>query len=500
MALSNDVVRVIKQHKRFIIIYLNILAVIFLLYALFAPAFLNNLPAVELPGIFIQMGASIFVSSWMLVYPFLGRIKSTLSKPIKFIIVAMLIQIGITIITDLLGFYPGKANFDTDYRYGEQYFNFLFLNPERKEFLELYPNSAYYPPGCSIFFVLLYIINPWESVLFYRIFMMFFKFGMYYVILKIFNLKKLNLKKNSMTNGLFYFTFSGIELFFLLFYQKFDFFMIFISMVGIYYLIKEKWLLASIFLVYTGFFKIYSFLWLGGVLLVFLKKRDFKRFKKLLFGLIISGTAFLGIFLIMEGFTFIKNLLEFGWHFTIWEEVYNVNWSYFLKFLNIPFMNYLPPILIVIVFFIYIFKYAKQVDFALFINITIIILLFYPSISYHYLIWIIPLISVNFMSYAGGYRRATFVLEIIHVNLDYHTMLWTLIWGYQDVLQMHAIPAYTPEIVRRLTEALLIRIIAIIPMIIGLFLYMTPHSNSIPFYQNYELEDDQNKDSKIISR
>jgi hypothetical protein len=155
-------------------------------------------------------------------------------------------------------------------------------------------------------------------------------------------------------------------------------------------------------------------------------------------------------------------------------------------------MNYLPPILIVIVFFIYIFKYAKQVDFALFINITIIILLFYPSISYHYLIWIIPLISVNFMSYAGGYRRATFVLEIIHVNLDYHTMLWTLIWGYQDVLQMHAIPVYTPEIVRRLTEALLIRIIAIIPMIIGLFLYMTPHNKSIPFYQNQELEDDQN--------
>jgi hypothetical protein len=393
----------------------------------------------------------------------------------------------------LFGVFPGINNFNTDYSYGKWYLDDQILNQ---------PEAApgfYYPPGCSLFFVFLYITNPAKDPLTYRMQMLFFDLGTSWMILKITQIKSLGMNANSTMNALFFYTFSAIQAFVVILYQKFDIFVIFLSLAGIYYLLEKKWFRSAFILVFCGFFKVYTFLWLAGILVYLLKTRQWKPFKEFLFSVIIAGVIQVGIFSIIEGLAFFENLLRFGWHFTTWEEAYNLNWSYYLKYLNVPFMNFLPPILIIAAFMYYVIFHVKQIDFKFFINSILILLLLYPSVNYHYMIWIIPLVGLNMSADLSRYRRGLLAYDIVHVNVDQHVFAWLLIFGFGDSIIVDSPNPYGTPVV------LIARFLIVITMLIGLFAFINWEKKGglgqVTFETNSSrdvLRDDRSKSTREI--
>jgi len=429
-------------------------------YVLLAPALLSSMSDSDRNVVYIQFGSAVFYSFLILLYPLFFQKAGSLRNPLQFLIGAFVVKMGVTIVLQLLGVFPGNANFTTDYEYGRKYLYGQILDTPGSE----YQNDFYYPPGCSIFFVFLYLSNPAKSPLVFRVQMLFFDLGTSWLVWKITRIKSLGITGNSTMNALLFYTFSAIQAFIVVLYQKFDIFVIFLSLAGIYYLLQKKWFHAAFFFVYCGFFKVYAFLWLAGILVYLLKTRQWKPFKVFLISTLISGLVQVGIYSLIEGLVFFENLLRFGWHFTVWEEAYNLNWSYYLKYLNIPLLNYLPPLLIIGVFLYYVLFHVKAIDFKYFINSILILLLIYPSVNYHYIIWIIPLIGLNLSADHERYRKGLIAYDIVHVNVDQHVFAWLLIFGYNNFINVQEYQGFGTQVV------LVARFLIIIPMLIGLFI------------------------------
>ncbi|MEX2754791.1 MAG: glycosyltransferase family 87 protein [Candidatus Sigynarchaeota archaeon] len=431
-------------------------------YILFAPALLIDMSVSDRNIVIIQIGSSLCYSFLILLYPVFFRKGGSLRNPLQFLIGAFFVKMVITVILQLLGVFPGNDNFITDYEYGRKYLYGQILDVPGTEYQSIF----YYPPGCSLFFVFLYLINPAKSPLVFRMQMLFFDLGTSWLVLKITRIKALGLDANSTTSALLFYTFSAIQAFIVVLYQKFDIFVIFLSLAGIYYLLEKKWFRSAFIFVYCGFFKVYAFLWLAGILVYLLKTRRWKAFKVYLFSTLISGFLQVGIYFIIEGLVFFENLLRFGWHFTVWEEAYNLNWSYYLKYLNIPFLNYLPPLLIIIVLLYYVLFHVKEIDFKFFINSILLLLLIYPSINYHYITWIIPLIGLNLSADSARYRKGLIIYDIVHVNVDQHVFAWLLLLGYSGYIVVKNYLGFGTLVV------LVARFVVIIPMLIGLFVFI----------------------------
>ncbi len=449
-----------RKHAKFYAIYLSIMALVLVAYIFLAPALLASLSEDDRYLISIQLGSAWFYSLLILLYPVFFQKAGSLRNPFQFLIGAFVVKMGVTIILQLLGVFPGVFNFNTDYEYGKNYLYGQIMDQPG------YDSNFYYPPGCSLFFVFLYLINPAKSPLVFRMQMLFFDLVTSWMILKITQIKSLGMNVNSTMNALFFYTFSAIQAFIVILYQKFDIFAIFLSLVGIYYLLEKKWLRSAFFLVFCGFFKVYAFLWLAGILVYLLKTRQWKPFKRFLISTLFAGLAQIGVYYLIEGLTFFKNLLSFGWHFTIWEEAYNLNWSYYLKYLNIPFLNYLPPILIIVVFLNYVIFCVKEIDFKFFINSILILLLIYPSVNYHYIIWIIPLIGLNMSADLTRYRRGLLAYDIVHVNVDQHVFTWLLILGFGDYMVVKTYQGYGTLVV------LVARFLIVITLLFGLIIFI----------------------------
>jgi hypothetical protein len=475
----NTFKHIIKKNQKFYLIYINFLIIIISCFFTFVPGFFLSLPINTGNTIPILAGITVTFAFLGLIYPFFGNIPGSLKKPKSFILWAFLAKIILTVIMQLLGFFPGEKNFIVDYDYGKTYFNVQLMG------LPGNLNSFYYPPGCSLFFVLLYLTNPWKSPLVFRVEMLFFDFGISWMILKIAQIKILKINENMTLNALIFYSFSGIQVIIVLFFQKFDMCVIFLSLVGIYYTLQKKWLRSALFLVFCGFFKIYSFFWIAGIILFLIKTKAWKSFKSYTLSIILVGIIQVFFFFIIEGFMFFENLFQFGWHFTVWEEAYNLNWSYYLKYLNIPLLNFLPPALIIIVFLYYTLRRVEEIDLKFFINVIILIFLFYPSINYHYMIWLIPLIGLNFPVEFQRKRMAIFWYDIIHVNLDLNLFLWLILFGFGDFIYVKTFTG--PEMV----VVLVARLIIIIPMLIGLFFYFDmkkTNAQFVPLLSNLKTE------------
>lgn len=450
----------VRRHAKFYAIYLGIMLIISMGYVFLAPALLENLHEPDRGIALVQIGSAWFFSLLVLSYPVFFQKTKLLKDPFKFIVGAFLVKLGIVVTLHLIGAFPGAANFNTDYEYGRKYLYGQILDQPGTE------SSFYYPPACSIYFVFLYLINPGQSPVLFGVQMLFFDLAVSWMIMKITRIKSLAMDGISTTNALLFYTFSAIQAFIVVLYQKFDIFVIFLSLVGIYYLLEKRWFLSAFFLVFCGFFKVYAFLWLAGILLYLLKTRKWKPFKEMLVSTLLAGGIQVGIFSLIEGLAFFENLLRFGWHFTTWEEAYNLNWSYYLKYLGVPFLNYLPPVLIVAAFLYYVIFHVKQIDFKFFINSVLILLLLYPSVNFHYAIWIVPLIGLNMTSDSSRYKRGLIAYDLVHVNLDQHVFAWLLLHDFGQYIVVDSFDPYGTPIV------LVARFLIVITMLIGLFVFI----------------------------
>ncbi len=440
----------LRANKIFYLVYCNILAFIVLLYVLVGAPLWNSLSPSSAVITTNQICFAFYFSLCFLFYPLIGKVNSIRARPQQWAFWFFLFLTAFTIVTDLAGIYPGFNNFTTDYNYGRNY----FIGE---------PSTFYYPPMCSLYFVFNYLINPWESTLVYRLFTNIWAVGIYYMVFKIASIKSLGISENKLSNALFFITTNAIQIYLLVFFQKFDFFIIFVTLIGIYTALQQRWFLTALVFTFAGFFKLYSFLWLGAMLLLMLKQKKWDHFKKLLISTVISGAIMLSISIMMEGPKFIENTLRLGWHYTVWEEVFNLNWSYYLKFLGIPGMNYVPFIILAVVILLYLLRYANGINLQFFINLVVIILFVYPSINYHYIIWIVPLIGLNLHDNVKQYRKAIFTYEIVHVNTEMHVFSWLMLLGFENELYM--LPGIVPN---GIVIILIVKLLLIIPLLLGL--------------------------------
>ena len=446
----------LKKNARFYVIYGNLLFFIIILYVLFAPMFSANYASSYFITI-SQIGYSIFYASLLLIYPYFGMYKKVIRDPKKFIIVIFIAMTIATIILDRLDVFMGRENFNFIWHYGRDY-----LNGDRST---LY-TSEYNPFGSSLYFMFIYITNPGEIPLIYRLMTNCWGAGIFYMVYKISTIKELEIDGNKLANAFIYITFSGVQLLFLLLAQKHDFIEVFLSLVGIYFTLKKRWFLSAFILVFCGFFKIYPFLWVAGTLILFLKQKNWGTFIRYALSTIIAGAIFASLQFIVEGDLLIRILLSFRWSFLEEKALYNLNWGYYLSYLNIPGLNFLPSILILCFFLIYAIKFTKTIDLNFFINPVLILLIFYSAVSYQYLIWVIPLIGLNFVKYKNQYRKATLIYEFIHVNVLMVVYSWLMILGYQYQLGL------SDQDPGKLLVVLVIQLILCIPLNIGFYLFI----------------------------
>lgn len=444
----------LRENKKFYIIYANVLAALVVLYVVAGAPLLETLTIDMYDVARNQIAYSFFFSFMFLLYPVFGRARGILARPERWILAYAVFLIASTIVLDAVGVFPGLNNFNTDYYYGRDY----FLGK---------PTSFYYPPMCSAYFVFKYIINPWQSTLLHRITTDAWGVGIYYMMLKIAGIKDLGIDLSKLNNAYLFLSLNAIQAFLLPIIQKFDYFIILITLVGIYFALQKRWFWASLFLMYSGFFKLYAFLWLGGMLLLLIKQRAWPDFKKMCLSTIISATAFLAVSFLMEGMAFIENTLKFGWHYTIWEEAFNLNWSYYLKYTGVPGINLLPFILLAAAYLVYMVRYEREISLSFFSNTVIIILLFYPSINYHYIIWILPLIALTLVDNVKRYRKAIFIYEIIHVNAELHVFAWLMLLGFES--ELYLVPGIVPN---GIPIILTIKFILVIPLLLGLLSFI----------------------------
>lgn len=452
----------LKKNSRFYLIYGNVVIIMIILYIICVSVFASNID-LDPPNILSQIGYSIFYSSMILIYPYFGMYKKDIHNPKKFIFAMFLVITIATIILDRLDIFLGKENFLFDWHYGHDYLygvkNSLFT-------------QEYNPFGSSWYFVFIYIINPNGSALIDRLVCNCWGVGIYYMVYKISTIKELGIDRNKLANAFIYISVSGIQILLLIVTQKHDFFEIFLSLIGIYFTLKKRWFLSAFILVYCGFFKIYAFFWIAGILIIFLKQKNWGTFIKYFLNTAISIIFFISLAFVIEGDELIQTLLSFKWQFLTEPLMYNLNWDFYLSFLNIPSLNILPSILIFGFFLFYAIKYAKKIDLNFFINSIALVLIFYSAVNFQYLIWIIPLIGLDFMNNTSQYRKATFIFEVIQVNVAWCAYAWLMILGFRPYLTITSFSQLMGLDPGKYLVVLVVQFIICILMDIGFYSYI----------------------------
>ncbi|MHA1716252.1 MAG: hypothetical protein ACTSXP_11460, partial [Promethearchaeota archaeon] len=204
-----------------------------------------------------------------------------------------------------------------------------------------------------------------------------------------------------------------------------------------------------------------------------MKKKEWNKFKAFTLGLVVSGSVLITIAYFMEGFKFISRLLLFKWHFFDFYSIYNLNLTFYLYFLPIPYINVLPYLAIFIIVTFYFLKVNDGINLDFFITPICILLILYPSINYHYLIWVIPFIALNYCNNVKRYRKAAFFVYL-NVVLELALILRLLVLDRQDEIMFNEL-IKLPS-----TETLIIRFVTEIPLTIGLLYYISDKS-----FQNY---------------
>lgn len=244
------------------------------------------------------------------------------------------------------------------------------------------------------FFVYQLIPSIWRFVNF------LLEIGIVLVIIQIFKENKTTEKgfnEEHFKLGLSFYIFSIFPIFAISLYGNFIAFPVLLSLIGFLYYFRSKRdsiyiYLAVFFFALCALSAYYGAIWIIGILLLLLLRKEFKR-------LIIVGVEIVGVFclvslplLINDAFGFMIRLL--------W--VYQVEVSYFwassIWAFDHAILKFLPTLFTVSVSAFYIYKnYDREISLDFFIVIVSIFLIFSPNINPWYVLWILPLISLNIM-------------------------------------------------------------------------------------------------------
>ncbi len=374
--------------------------------------------------------------AWTAAIPFIGKLRSERTNIPRLIFLVLLVKIGVIVafeMLDLLYFpeerylFPGSADMEFQYLYA---WNFLHRQVTSYSVMAGHPPiEVYYPPGVALVYVFLSILNPMMNSLLYRVYILIFEAGTYYIIWKIANLRSLHISPSFREKGVIY-AFFGINMLTAIdFFSKYDVILLFISLVGVYFYLENRYFTSGCLLVLAGFIKLYPFVWIFGII-VFHIKREISSAKnstikggsriaywasiiatalrslihrqskilKFIAGVISVGCMILLLSIIFEG-SRLFNLL-FSFQFQIAEEaypIYMMNFWFYLVYTGLPFMNLVPYILLFVSLLYFFVRGNKEIDISFFIKTTAIVLIFYTAVNSVYINFIFPFMCIGMM-------------------------------------------------------------------------------------------------------
>ncbi|MHA1684250.1 MAG: hypothetical protein ACTSUE_25155 [Promethearchaeota archaeon] len=393
---------------------------------------------------------------WTFFIPFIGKTSHKKYSITFVILVVLIIKIALITIFELIDFindsaffFPGQGDFYSFFDYSHNFIRgettFVDVNGELYE--------AYYPPGTGFIWVFFSLINPMKSTYLYRLQILVFEAGNNYLIYKISRIPKLKIKEKIGRAGMILSFYSASYISVVDFFSKYDCLVILLTLLGVYFYFKEQYYLSGAILTFTGLTKLYPFVWILGILLYHMKKKQWKPFKAMLISSIAAGGVILGTTVILEGFKFFEVILGFDYQIHHIYALYALNTWYFLIYTGIPFVNLVPYGLLLISMVYYLVVKLEKIDLNFFIVSTAMILVFFPSVNSLYSHWYLPFILIGMLG--GNIKKVKFImfLEISAVMVELSFNAYAIYNGlWSDVYLDPAIPPRIDFVVWRLVN------------------------------------------------
>ncbi|MHA1791215.1 MAG: hypothetical protein ACTSVI_01140, partial [Promethearchaeota archaeon] len=356
------------------IVLLNVL-IIYLLVGLIFLGVLERSPTFQI-AFFSLFG----VSFWIFFIPFIGKLKLDASKTKKLILFIFIMKVMGVVIMEAFHFFLGAFDFNIFTKNA-----LLYLEGQKASYIQPWGTIVLnYPPGTSYMWLFLLLINPTKSTLLFRIYLIVFESLICYMIFKISKLKKFQIPDEKIFNGIIY---SSLALSFIVqfdVYGKPDCLIILITLVGYYLIAKDRYILGSFVFSFAGYIKLYSFFWLIGIGIVFLKRRKFKDLSKMIVGFLAISAIIIPIDYYFQKLDFFLSILKFSPQLSEEYIIYNQNIWFYLLYTGIPGMNVLPYVLMMIVLVYFCLKWENGISPGFFASIMAIVLIFYPALNNQY--------------------------------------------------------------------------------------------------------------------
>lgn len=342
-----------------------------------------------------------------IVVPFIG--KTIAGKKINFlrlIIYVLILKILVVVVFEVIDFYqiqsmvwdrPFLFPGDYDFQYGYQYVHCFLTNTPCSIPVNIESVNGYYPPGVAFIYIFLTTINPAEWSFLYRFYMLFFEAGTWYLIYAIAKIPKLHIAEKLQTKGVIYSFFTVSFIFMIDFYAKYDSLVVFLTLLGMYFFLTDRPYVSAIIWTFCVLVKLYTILWIFGVLIHHLKKRRYADFIRYTIICLLTGSVTLGIATLFEGLKFFQVLFQFGFQLQGAYVLQVENIWFYLIYTGLPGTNLIPYLLLFSVFIIFTFKWKGELTPDFFMRVTAITLFFYPAVNSSYLQWLMPMICITML-------------------------------------------------------------------------------------------------------
>ncbi|MHA1791213.1 MAG: hypothetical protein ACTSVI_01130 [Promethearchaeota archaeon] len=421
-----------RLEKAFILIFYNLFVFIILLILIFYPLKQLSMPGkIQLSNLLLILG---LVPSILLI----GKFTRTRLDVKKFLIIIFISRVITLTFLELINNVQGGTDAYLFMDYGQHW-----ISGTLDEFDRKYTLTYYFPPGTTYIYVFMYLINPWKTTYIYHLVTHVFEIGVLYMMYKIYLLFKGEIDEKYFKNGFIFFPFSGISILVMVMFGKFDIIIILACLVGIYFYFRKKIFKSMFFLTFAGFAKLFSFLWVLGILIQDLKKKNLGVLKKEIASLIVSAVVIYTPAVLVEGFKFIVNLSQFRMVFYDFNYLFNTNYTFFLMYLNIPFYNIILYGVLISAILIYFFKFVKEINLKFFIMTYCILIAIYPSINVNYFLWIAPLFYIYLMK-SIRFARIIEVLIYSYATLEIGFNVYIIFFSGYELIDAVIIDFTTP--------------------------------------------------------
>jgi len=352
----------------------------------------------------------VYVLSWMIFIPFIGRFYVSI-KNLKYLGIIVFIGKFIAIyIMQSFGFFLG----DFDRRIFTEN-AILYLQGSRATYIMGDGSliEVNYPPGTSYMWLFLLVINPLKNPLLFRVYLLFFEAGIQYMVYKIATIKTLGISAQTTSKGIVYLFFSFTYLGAFDIYGKPDCIVALLALIGYYLLLKKKLVISAAVLTLAGFIKLYTFIWLLGFFIIFLKRRDFKSIILLLIGISITSAIVLPIDYYFQQWYFFKSILKFNPQLSQAYEIYYLNVWFYLVYFHVPMSSLIPYSLMFVSYLVFCLNWKKEFTPEFITTSIAITLFFYTSINVQYFHWMIAFICIGLL---GSEKKMRFLALLISLS------------------------------------------------------------------------------------